>query len=55
MDGVPFLLRDAFLLRTTNVEKVFPDRKNEPAHSFNMSDLQTLDAGSWFLEVRINL
>ncbi|XP_070538191.1 glycerophosphodiester phosphodiesterase domain-containing protein 5-like isoform X2 [Ptychodera flava] len=49
-DGVPFLLHDETLLRTTNVETVFPSRKNEPGTSFNISDLKKLDAGSWYLE-----
>ncbi|KAM6933760.1 glycerophosphodiester phosphodiesterase domain-containing protein 5 isoform 2-T2 [Xenentodon cancila] len=50
VDGVPFLMRDRTLRRTTNVEKVFPDRKMEEASLFNWTDLHQLNAGEWFLK-----
>ncbi|XP_067668479.1 glycerophosphodiester phosphodiesterase domain-containing protein 5-like isoform X2 [Haliotis asinina] len=49
-DCVPFILHDKSLVRTTNIEEVFPDRVNDDPSSFNMSDLKRLDAGSWFLQ-----
>uniref|UniRef100_A0A673BNK5 Glycerophosphodiester phosphodiesterase domain containing 5b n=1 Tax=Sphaeramia orbicularis TaxID=375764 RepID=A0A673BNK5_9TELE len=49
MDGVPFLMHDRTLQRTTDVEKVFPDRQMDDASFFNWTDLQQLNAGQWFL------
>ncbi|KAJ3591371.1 hypothetical protein NHX12_009316 [Muraenolepis orangiensis] len=50
VDGVPFLMRDRTLRRTTDVEKVFPDRRAEDASYFNWTDLRQLNAGQWFIE-----
>ncbi len=47
-DGVPFLMHDDTLERTTNVEDIYPSRASDPAETFTISELQTLDAGSWF-------
>ena len=47
-DGVLFALHDNSLLRTTDVAKKFPDRKDSPASAFTLAELKTLDAGSWF-------
>ncbi|XP_019376801.1 PREDICTED: glycerophosphoinositol inositolphosphodiesterase GDPD2 [Gavialis gangeticus] len=49
-DGVPFLMHDAKLTRTTNVQDKFPDSANMNATTFNWTELQQLDAGSWFLK-----
>uniref|UniRef100_A0A3B3TVM7 Glycerophosphodiester phosphodiesterase domain containing 5 n=1 Tax=Poecilia latipinna TaxID=48699 RepID=A0A3B3TVM7_9TELE len=49
VDGVPFLMHDLTLRRTTNVDEVFPDRKTKAASWFNWTDLQQLNAGEWFL------
>ncbi|XP_030218141.1 glycerophosphodiester phosphodiesterase domain-containing protein 5 [Gadus morhua] len=49
-DGVPFLMRDDTLRRTTDVGKVFPSRQHDDASSFNWTDLRALNAGQWFLE-----
>ncbi|XP_074691723.1 glycerophosphoinositol inositolphosphodiesterase GDPD2 isoform X3 [Strix aluco] len=51
-DGVPFLMHDEELIRTTNVQAVFPERAALNSTTFNWTDLQKLDAGSWFLERR---
>ena len=51
VDGVPFLMHDLTLRRTTDVGKVFPDRHMEDASSFNWTDLRQLNAGQWFLKV----
>ncbi len=49
-DGIPFLLHDDTLKRTTNVSAEFPGRENDPASNFTLADLRRLDAGSWFVE-----
>uniref|UniRef100_A0A8C7YJH7 Glycerophosphodiester phosphodiesterase domain containing 5b n=1 Tax=Oryzias sinensis TaxID=183150 RepID=A0A8C7YJH7_9TELE len=50
VDGVPFLMHNLDLRRTTDVEKVFPERQTLNASSFNWTDLQQLNAGEWFLK-----
>ncbi|CAJ1065827.1 glycerophosphodiester phosphodiesterase domain-containing protein 5-like [Xyrichtys novacula] len=50
VDGVPFLMHDRTLQRTTDVQKVFPDRHMNDASFFNWTDLQQLNAGHWFLK-----
>ncbi|XP_069577259.1 glycerophosphodiester phosphodiesterase domain-containing protein 5 isoform X2 [Brachyistius frenatus] len=50
VDGVPFLLRDRTLRRTTDVSKVFPSRKYEDASFFNWTEIRSLNAGQWFLK-----
>ncbi len=49
-DGIPFLMHDGTLQRTTNVSEAFPSRAEDSSSSFNISDLKTLNAGEWFLE-----
>lgn len=51
-DGVPFLMHDATLRRTTNVAEVFPNRTHHDASMFTWAELQQLNAGDWFLSVR---
>ena len=48
-DGIPFLMHDRTLVRTTNVSEIFPDRKNQDASSFTWTELQMLNAGEWFV------
>nr|XP_046182487.1 glycerophosphodiester phosphodiesterase domain-containing protein 5-like isoform X5 [Oncorhynchus gorbuscha] len=48
-DGVPFLMHDHTLRRTTNVQEVFPNRTDAPAAMFTWGELETLNAGAWFL------
>ena len=50
IDGIPFLMHDDTLKRTTNVTETFPARVDTLACYFNISELQTLNAGSWFVE-----
>ncbi|KAM9846928.1 glycerophosphodiester phosphodiesterase domain-containing protein 5 [Aulostomus maculatus] len=50
VDGVPFLMRDHTLRRTTDVSKVFPARQNDDASFFNWTEIRSLNAGQWFLE-----
>ncbi|WP_221584864.1 glycerophosphodiester phosphodiesterase family protein [Microbacterium sp. G2-8] len=49
-DGVPVLLHDTTLTRTTNVEEVFPDRASHFVGDYTLDELKQLDAGSWFGE-----
>lgn len=49
-DGIPFMLHDNNLERTTNVADIFPNLKKMEACWFNMSQLKQLDAGSWFIK-----
>ncbi|XP_077421571.1 glycerophosphodiester phosphodiesterase domain-containing protein 5 isoform X1 [Vanacampus margaritifer] len=48
-DGVPFLMHDSTLKRTTNVAEVFPNRTDAEASMFSWAELQQLNAGEWFL------
>uniref|UniRef100_A0A3B5R0X6 Glycerophosphodiester phosphodiesterase domain containing 4 n=1 Tax=Xiphophorus maculatus TaxID=8083 RepID=A0A3B5R0X6_XIPMA len=48
-DGVPFLMHDSTLRRTTNVAEVFPNRTQLDAAMFTWAEIQQLNAGSWFL------
>uniref|UniRef100_A0A3Q0S1Y6 Glycerophosphodiester phosphodiesterase domain containing 4b n=1 Tax=Amphilophus citrinellus TaxID=61819 RepID=A0A3Q0S1Y6_AMPCI len=48
-DGVPFLMHDYTLRRTTNIHEVFPNRTNTPAAMFTWNELERLNAGDWFL------
>ncbi|XP_026939218.1 glycerophosphodiester phosphodiesterase domain-containing protein 5 isoform X5 [Sagmatias obliquidens] len=50
LDGVPFLMHDATLRRTTNVEEEFPELAQRPASMLNWTLLQRLNAGQWFLK-----
>jgi glycerophosphoryl diester phosphodiesterase len=46
-DGRLVLVHDSDLVRTTNVEKVFPRRKSATVGDFTFRDMRRLDAGSW--------
>ncbi|XP_070699360.1 glycerophosphodiester phosphodiesterase domain-containing protein 5-like [Pempheris klunzingeri] len=48
-DGVPFLMHDRTLRRTTNIHQVFPNRTDVPAAMFTWAELESLNAGAWFL------
>ncbi|XP_051902212.1 glycerophosphodiester phosphodiesterase domain-containing protein 5 isoform X2 [Hippocampus zosterae] len=50
VDGVPFLMRDRTLRRTTDVSTVFPGRQHDDAAFLNWTELRSLNAGRWFLE-----
>ena len=54
-DGVLVCLHDLTLERTTNIEKIFPDRftlegteKHWYVSDFTLKEIKQLDAGSWF-------
>lgn len=53
-DGVPLLIHDESLRRTTDVARAFRDdpRVSGGAHvsDFDFEEIQSLDAGSWFLQ-----
>ncbi len=41
-----------FLLRTTNVQEKFPDNNFNESTNLTWEELQSLNAGEWFLKVR---
>uniref|UniRef100_A0A8C8YGC4 Glycerophosphodiester phosphodiesterase domain containing 2 n=1 Tax=Prolemur simus TaxID=1328070 RepID=A0A8C8YGC4_PROSS len=49
-DGVPFLMHDEHLSRTTDVASVFPARITAHSSDFSWAELKRLNAGTWFLE-----
>jgi len=53
-DGVPVVIHDESLLRTTDVAGRFAGDVREPAgflvSDFDLAEIRSLDAGSWFLE-----
>ncbi len=48
-DGIPVVVHDATLERTSNVKEVFPHRRPWRVDSFSLDELRRLDVGSWFL------
>lgn len=48
-DGVPFIVHDDTLARTSDVKRVFPERQPFTNHFFSWDDVQKLDFGSWFV------
>ncbi|XP_037378917.1 glycerophosphodiester phosphodiesterase domain-containing protein 4 isoform X2 [Talpa occidentalis] len=48
-DGVPFLMHDYDLRRTTNIMEVLPNAAFLSGSSFTWNFLSTLNAGKWFL------
>ena len=55
-DGVPVVIHDESLLRTTNVAEHFPDDRRAgdgyPVSCFDFDEIRALDAGSWFVADR---
>ncbi|KAK6195563.1 hypothetical protein SNE40_000969 [Patella caerulea] len=49
-DGVPYLMHDSTLRRTTNVKEIFPELADQHVSWFNFSDVEKLNAGQWFLD-----
>ncbi|XP_053169208.1 glycerophosphodiester phosphodiesterase domain-containing protein 4 isoform X2 [Hemicordylus capensis] len=49
-DGVPFLMHDKTLKRTTNVQLLTSHNINENAAMFTWNELEQLNSGEWFLE-----
>ncbi|KAM4795830.1 glycerophosphodiester phosphodiesterase domain-containing protein 5 isoform 1-T1 [Rhinophrynus dorsalis] len=49
-DGIPFLMHDSTLRRTTNIENVFPELSSVHSSMINWTDLERLNAGEWFLK-----
>lgn len=47
-DGIPVVIHDDTLGRTSNVEEVFPERAIHPVYTFSLAELRRLDFGSWF-------
>ncbi|NWH66268.1 GDPD5 protein, partial [Geococcyx californianus] len=49
-DGVPFLMHDTTLRRTTNIKEVYPNDTAQNAALFSWDTLKELNAGTWFLQ-----
>ncbi|XP_053285513.1 glycerophosphoinositol inositolphosphodiesterase GDPD2 isoform X1 [Pleuronectes platessa] len=52
-DKIPFLMHDnhsEFLSRTTNVKEKLPDKLSSSSYNITWEELQTLNAGEWFLK-----
>ncbi|XP_054829090.1 glycerophosphodiester phosphodiesterase domain-containing protein 5-like isoform X2 [Eublepharis macularius] len=49
-DGVPFLMHDKTLTRTTNLWEVQPEIADKTAEMFTWDMLKTLNSGKWFFE-----
>nr|XP_006131991.1 glycerophosphodiester phosphodiesterase domain-containing protein 4 isoform X1 [Pelodiscus sinensis]XP_025044904.1 glycerophosphodiester phosphodiesterase domain-containing protein 4 isoform X1 [Pelodiscus sinensis]XP_025044905.1 glycerophosphodiester phosphodiesterase domain-containing protein 4 isoform X1 [Pelodiscus sinensis]XP_025044906.1 glycerophosphodiester phosphodiesterase domain-containing protein 4 isoform X1 [Pelodiscus sinensis] len=49
-DGIPFLMHDKNLKRTTNIREVFPDNITQNPAFFSWDALEKLNAGKWFLK-----
>ncbi|HWU08816.1 MAG TPA: glycerophosphodiester phosphodiesterase family protein [Streptomyces sp.] len=47
-DGVPVVMHDTTLSRTTDAEQVFPGRAPWAVKDFTAAEIAKLDAGSWF-------
>ncbi len=47
-DSILVAFHDNTLLRTTNIEEVYPNIKNPTTNDFTLKELRSLDAGSWF-------
>ncbi|XP_064638671.1 glycerophosphodiester phosphodiesterase domain-containing protein 5-like isoform X2 [Lineus longissimus] len=51
LDGIPMVIHDETLHRTTNVAALFPSNVTASTSSFNSTDLEKLNAGEWFLKL----
>ncbi|MBI3925841.1 MAG: glycerophosphodiester phosphodiesterase [Armatimonadetes bacterium] len=49
-DGVPMVIHDSTLGRTTDARDRYPGRKKWPVADFTAEELRGLDSGSWFVE-----
>lgn len=49
-DGVLLALHDDLLIRTTNIENIYPELSEMPSSNFTFEELMNLDAGAWFYE-----
>ena len=47
-DGIPYLVHDDTLERTSNVAEIFPERRPWRTHQFSLAELRQLDFGAWF-------
>jgi len=50
LDGVPFLIHDSSLQRTTDVARLFPERVDDRPEDFSLAELKQLSAGDWFYQ-----
>ncbi|XP_035885880.1 glycerophosphodiester phosphodiesterase domain-containing protein 4-like [Phyllostomus discolor] len=52
-DGVPFLMHDYDLRRTTNIMEIMPNASNVTSNLFYWDFLSTLNAGRWFIQPQL--
>jgi glycerophosphoryl diester phosphodiesterase len=48
-DGIPIVIHDDTLRRTTNASSIYPNRKPWKVNAFTLDELKKLDFGSWFI------
>ncbi|XP_016277459.1 glycerophosphodiester phosphodiesterase domain-containing protein 4 isoform X1 [Monodelphis domestica] len=51
-DGVPFLMHDYTLRRTTNIHEIMPTSSHLPSSMFTWQTLETLNSGQWFFKAQ---
>jgi glycerophosphoryl diester phosphodiesterase len=49
-DGIPVVIHDDTLERTSNAVRVFPDKAPWQVHDFTLVELCRMDFGSWYIE-----
>jgi glycerophosphoryl diester phosphodiesterase len=49
-DGELLVIHDSTLTRTSNVKKIFPDRRPWSLHEFTLKEIRRLDFGTWFID-----
>jgi len=49
LDEKLIVVHDESLQRTTNVDRLYPERQNDQVGTFLLSEIRRLDAGSWFI------
>ena len=49
-DGKIIVYHDDNLKRTSNIEKIYPDKAEEKIHEFELEELRNLAIGTWFNE-----
>ncbi|XP_049640676.1 glycerophosphodiester phosphodiesterase domain-containing protein 4, partial [Suncus etruscus] len=49
-DGIPYLMHDSTLRRTTNIRSIKPNASNQHSSNFTWEFLSTLNAGQWFID-----
>lgn len=48
-DGIAVVVHDDTMKRTSDVNKIFPQKKDLPIHEFSLAELKKLNVSSWFI------